>query len=191
MTGLAMIAIPNWTTPKEALTPSLRALKIALHARVVFEQYPQTRLACERMAWHFTDRTPMPVTDDIYESAPLLHLCLKYAFEHSDAVLDEPAPTQRQYLTAFFSGLMLYANEITNIVVAAPDGQSWDPLGEEPLTKWLAKNPGASITIRDVHEAGAPLEPPQVRAALLNLLMGPHEIARLNVDMFQVYYPNR
>src|SRR3989339_983550 len=97
---------PNPATPKTVLAEALRELGIATSAEVTFASFPRLEEAAAGLAWHLTGHILYPMAPPRVSTLPLLHLCLKDAFEWMAYCMTRPEPDVRKVQTAFLAGLL-------------------------------------------------------------------------------------
>lgn len=171
----------SWKSPKATLRACLREMQVALHARELYDRLPVTRVISEGLAWHMTDRFPYPAIESAGGTPPLLHVCLRHAFEGMDAVL--PATTSvRAVQTAYLQGLFRHVFELTNVWAVDAQGERWNPLGPTALSVWLTERAGVSfVAPADGHVGAGRVE--EIRSMILARIVPADALVALNVDL--------
>jgi len=170
--------------PRDVLATALRDLRIATQAKLVFERFPDLGSAAEGLAWLMSERMPYPLS--VAKSVPLLHLCLKHAFEWLNYDLSRQQASLRTSQTAFMAGLMLHAPEVVLTRVEA--GELVWSLSDSPgLCEWLPEHPGATFTSLPDPPAGTP-DDPKIRLLMLGRIL-PFPLPRLDVNLASVLMP--
>lgn len=181
-----MSKIQHVRSPKDVLTGSVRDLGIAPQAKMTFERFPDLEGASEGLAWLLTDRLMYPAPTLTARPVPLLHLCLKHAFEWMNYELSREGPTFRTAQTAYMAGLLFTVPELLLLQVEGDD-ETWTIANAAPLGEWLPRHPGARmVTLPDIPDDA--LDDRQVRLQVLMRIL-PIPVPRLEVNLASVLLP--
>lgn len=175
-------------TRKDVLAHALRDLRIAPQATMVYEAFPDLEGVSEALAWTLSDRLVFPTVGDAIAPTPLLYMCLKYAFEWLNYEATRDNPTMRTAQTAYLAGLLFNLPELNNLLVEA-DGARWDPLKDVPFCEWLPEHPGVQMTTLPQPLEGAVRDDRMMRMLMLERLIKPTPVARLECNIASVLLP--
>ncbi len=177
-------------TPASVLTEILRHMRIAQHARVVFEIFPELQPGTEGLAWHLSERLPWPEPLPLESTAPLIGVCIKSAMEWMNHRAAQPEASRRDVQTAYLAGLLFHTPEVVHLEVR--DGERvWDPLkeAEDPLCMWLPRHPHAIIQVRELSPYEQRPPGPAIRMLLLRKIYPGGHWGRLDVEVGHVFRP--
>lgn len=162
-----------------ALQRSLRAIGVGLHARLLFDQLPDLERASEALVWHITDRLPFAQPAWMGEPEPLIHVCLRMAFEATDAALDGGETNGVVITEIYLRGLLCVVDEVMHVAVTSRAEKLWKPTGNEPLSEWLRRNQGVIFTYIPPAQREKGASPSIIRTNLLSKICGPALLAAL------------
>jgi hypothetical protein len=178
-------ATASWLVPTDALVPSLKFLRVSMWSRVINARIPVAGDITRRLAWHLSPEFPHP------GDMPMLHVCLKHAFEWADATIQESSTAYTgTVLTAYLAGLF-YATPALAEVQARVGKKIWNPLKDEALCEWRQRYGPITFTFVEPPAPGQKgyAKPHQIRAALLARLLSAAELSELQAELPLIFSP--
>lgn len=166
-------------TAKDMLARALRATGLAASARLWFAFRPSVLAVCERMAYYITDQIKHPSGD------PLLYVLLRHAFAGLDGARARGATQEHELQIAFYAGLCRALPSLMEVMVIKR-ATIWDPFLGEPLSEWLFTHPGAKFQDIEPDEERGVLPPPAFRAAMINFIFSPRDLAEIGSGVREV-----